>query len=149
MIHKGYIAWYEHDADDDVLHGRIAGIHDMITFVAPTREEMEREFRVAVDDYLSFCAEEGREPEAPPDPHGRTSLESSYKGFAGSFEVNPENGVLHGRVDGIDGAITFQADRLWELNREFRRRVDDYLAFRGEGGFEADRPYAELKRAVS
>lgn len=149
MIYKGYVAWYEHDADDDVLHGRIAGIHDMITFVAPTMEELEREFRVAVDDYLSFCAEEGREPGTPPNPYGLTNLESSYKGFTGSFEVDPENGVLRGHVDGIEDLITFEADRLWDLNREFRNRVDDYLAFRAGDGVEGRRPWAEPQRAAS
>ena len=148
MIYKGYIAWYEHDADDDVLHGRIAGIHDLITFVAPTLGELEHEFHFSVDDYISFCAENGREPDTPPNPDGLTSLETSYKGYTGSFRVDPDDGVLHGHVDGFDDLITFEADRLWDLEREFRKRVDEYLTFRGEDGVETNRPYAEPKRVA-
>lgn len=148
MIYKGYIAWYEHDTHDDVMHGRIAGIHDVITFVAPTLEEMEHEFHVSVDDYLDFCAEEGCEPNAPPNPNGLTKLESSYRGFTGSFEVDPDDGVLHGHIDGIDD-VMFKADTLWDLNREFRTHVDAYLERCVEDAVEPSRAYAEPKRLAS
>ena len=148
MIYRGYIAWYAHEPQDDVMYGRIAGIHDVITFVAPTLEEMEHEFHVSVDDYLSFCAEKGREPDPPPDPDGPTRLENSYRGFTGSFEVDPENGVLHGRIDGIDD-ITFEADRLWDLERKFRRSVDDFLASDTGSVVALTRPYAKPTRAAS
>jgi len=147
VIYKGYVAWYEHDADEDVLHGRIAGIHDMITFVAPTLEEMEHEFHLSVDDYLSFCAEDGRQPDPP--PIGLTSLETSYKGFTGSFEVDPENGVLHGHVDGIADVTTFEADRLWDLERKFRESVDEYLERGVADAVEPNQAYAEPRRVAS
>lgn len=147
MIYRGYTAWYEHDTHDDVLHGRIAGIHDVITFVAPTLETLEHEFHVSVDDYLCFCAEDGLQPDPP--PVGLTSLDISYKGYSGSFEVDPSDGVLHGQVDGIDDIVTFEADTIGELEREFRISVDDYLEFCAADGVEPNRPYAEPTRAAS
>lgn len=149
MIYRGYTAWYEHDTHDDVMHGRIAGIHDMITFVAPTMEDLEREFRVSVDDYLSFWEEHGHSPDVPPNADGLTSLETSYKGFTGSFVVDPENGVLHGYVDGVGEVITFEADRLWDLERKFRDSVDAYLERCVEDAVEPSRAYAEPKRLAS
>ena len=62
MKYKGYTARYEWDQDEHVLHGRIDGIDDIITFVAETLPDLEREFHVSVDDYLSWCAEDGVEP---------------------------------------------------------------------------------------
>jgi predicted HicB family RNase H-like nuclease len=147
MIYRGYTAWYAHESQEDVLYGCIAGIHDMFTFVAPTLEDLEREFHAAVDDYLSFCAEKGREPDPAPD--GVTPLEASYKGFTGSFEVDPQTGVLHGHVDGIDDIVTFEADRLWDLERKFRDSVDEYLASCAEDAVAPSRAYAESTRATS
>jgi predicted HicB family RNase H-like nuclease len=65
MIYRGYSARYEFDAQDGVLHGRVDGIRDIVTFVAPSVAELEHEFRVSVDEYLSYCAEKGLQPERP------------------------------------------------------------------------------------
>ena len=65
MKYRGYTARFEHDAHDNVLHGRVDGIRDVVTFVAPTLAELEHEFHVSVDEYLSFCEEQGMEPERP------------------------------------------------------------------------------------
>jgi predicted HicB family RNase H-like nuclease len=48
-----------------VLHGRVDGIEDVITFEADNLEDLEREFRISVDDYLEWCAEDGVEPNRP------------------------------------------------------------------------------------
>lgn len=63
--HKGYSGRYEVDPDDGVLHGRVDGIRDIVTFVADNAVDLEREFRVSVDCYLDVCAERGVEPERP------------------------------------------------------------------------------------
>lgn len=65
MDHKGYTAHVEVDDSDGVLHGWIEGIRDVVTFEAATLADLEREFRVSVDDYLAFCAKDGMEPERP------------------------------------------------------------------------------------
>ena len=63
LKYKGYIARIEFSADDQCLHGRIEGISDLVTFESTDAASIEQEFHDAVDDYLSFCAEVGKEPD--------------------------------------------------------------------------------------
>ena len=65
MVYKGYTARYEVDHEDDVLHGRVAGIRDVVTFESETLEGLEREFKISVDVYLEWCAECGLVPNRP------------------------------------------------------------------------------------
>ncbi|HET7463649.1 MAG TPA: type II toxin-antitoxin system HicB family antitoxin [Longimicrobium sp.] len=65
MNYKGYTAIVEIDEDDGVLHGRLAGIRDVITFESETIEGLEREFQTSVDLYLDWCAERGKAPSIP------------------------------------------------------------------------------------
>jgi predicted HicB family RNase H-like nuclease len=69
LRYKGYRGRYEVDPDEEVLHGRVDGIRDIVTFVADNLEDLEREFRTSVDIYLEWCAESGIEPNPPgPEP---------------------------------------------------------------------------------
>ncbi|RJP24862.1 MAG: type II toxin-antitoxin system HicB family antitoxin [Candidatus Omnitrophota bacterium] len=63
MKYKGYHARIVYDESIKEFHGRITGIRDMVNFHASSVEDLEREFRVSVDDYLLSCKETGREPE--------------------------------------------------------------------------------------
>ena len=72
-----------------------------------------------------------------------------YKGYTGRYEVDPEDGVLYGRVDDIEDVITFEADNLEDLEREFRISVDDYLEWCAEDGVEPNRPDNEPPHAAS
>ena len=63
--YRGYHGRYEFDAEDAVLHGRVEGIRYVVTFVAPTLPELERELRISVDVYLSYCLERGLTPGIP------------------------------------------------------------------------------------
>jgi predicted HicB family RNase H-like nuclease len=65
LEYKGYRGRYDLDRVEGVLHGRVDGIRDIVTFVADTEDELEREFRISVDDYLEWCAEDGVEPNRP------------------------------------------------------------------------------------
>ena len=65
IIHKGYIAKVDFDEDDKVLHGRILGIRDVITFEADSVEGAIAAFEESVEDYLAFCKERNKEPEKP------------------------------------------------------------------------------------
>ena len=65
IIHKGYIAKIEFDEDDKVLHGRILGIRDVITFEADSVEGAIAAFKESVDDYLVFCEKRNKKPEKP------------------------------------------------------------------------------------
>ncbi|HEX9939709.1 MAG TPA: type II toxin-antitoxin system HicB family antitoxin [Longimicrobium sp.] len=73
-----------------------------------------------------------------------------YKGYTGRYEVDEEEGVLHGRVDGIRAVVSFVSDTLEGLEREFRTSVDVYLEVCAEKGYEPERPFvAEQRRAAS
>lgn len=63
LEYKGYHTRVEFDADSLVLRGRIDGINDLVNFQCDNVEDVEKEFHAAVDDYLSFCAEVGKEPD--------------------------------------------------------------------------------------
>ena len=71
----------------------------------------------------------------------------NYKGYTAHVEVDDTDGVLHGWVEGIDDVVTFEANNLADLEREFRISVDDYLAFCAEDGVEPERPRIEQRRA--
>jgi predicted HicB family RNase H-like nuclease len=68
--------------EDQVLHGKIEGIVDLITFESDSANEIEKEFHDAVDDYLIFCEEMGKEPN---------------KAYKGSFNVRIEP-QLHKKI---------------------------------------------------
>ena len=44
------------------MHGKIDNIRDLVTFESDTVEGIIREFHSAVDDYLEFCQEVGKQP---------------------------------------------------------------------------------------
>ena len=63
LRYKGYCTNAEYDEEGKVWHGKIEGIKDLVTFESESSEEIEKEFHAAVDDYLEFCKEVGKEPE--------------------------------------------------------------------------------------
>lgn len=65
MTHRGYTAAVESDADDHVFVGRLVGLRDVVHFETASVGELEAAMREAVDDYLAFCEEQGRDPEPP------------------------------------------------------------------------------------
>lgn len=73
----------------------------------------------------------------------------NYKGYTATFEVDEEDGVLHGRVAGIRDLVTFESETIEGLEREFRTSVDIYLEWCAERGVSPNRPYAEARRAAS
>ena len=70
LVYKGYYATVEFDGDSRMLCGSVVGMNDGVA-------DIDQAFREAVDDYLAFCAEKGKEPE------------KSYKGSF-NVRVNPE-----------------------------------------------------------
>ena len=65
MTYKGYTGVAEIDAEAGVIHGRVIGLRDVVTFEGKTAAETMRAFRESVDDYLDFCAKLGQSPEKP------------------------------------------------------------------------------------
>lgn len=65
MTYKGYTACIEFDDRDNILVGRLLGIHDLISFHADNVAELHAAFEEAVDDYLETCEKIGKSPEKP------------------------------------------------------------------------------------
>lgn len=63
LYYKGYYGKIEYSAEDKVIYGKIMGIHSLISFESESATDIENEFHNTVDDYLSYCEEEGIEPE--------------------------------------------------------------------------------------
>ena len=63
--YKRYIGVAEYETPANVFHGRILGIHDIVTFEGDTPAEVAIAFRDSVDDYLDHCATKGKEPNKP------------------------------------------------------------------------------------
>lgn len=60
--YKDYHSTVEFNAETLSLRGKIEGINDLVTFESKDAENIELEFQNAVDDYLEFCKEVGKEP---------------------------------------------------------------------------------------
>ncbi len=65
MEYKGYRAVVTFDYEAGVFHGEVIDTRDVITFEGDSVEQLNREFRFSVDDYLAVCRERGRAPDQP------------------------------------------------------------------------------------
>ena len=63
MEYKNYVGSVEFSEDDGVFFGKVMGIRALISYEGTNAKELVEDFHGAVDDYLAFCEEEGREPE--------------------------------------------------------------------------------------
>ena len=88
--YKGYEGYIRSvDTDDNVFVGRVAGIRDIVTFVASTPVELQREFQLSLDVYLAHCAENGLTPNkpangvfqvrVPPELHRRAAMKAEAR----------------------------------------------------------------------
>ena len=81
LEYKGYYTLIRYDAHARKLRGVINGIDDYVDFSSDQVENIEQEFHQAVDDYLEFCKEVGKE-------HARFIKEYSMYGYSLSFIGN-------------------------------------------------------------
>lgn len=58
--YKGFYADPHFSKSDNIFYGTILGIDDLVNFMTKDSSQLEQEFHNAVDDYLSFCAEIGK-----------------------------------------------------------------------------------------
>jgi len=105
LEYKGYHTKIEFDHETMTLRGKIEGINDFIDFECDNLENVEKEFHEAVDDYLEFCSEVGKNPE---------------KEYRGSFNVriSPE---LHRKM-----AVCAFRDGC-SLNSEIEKAILSFL----------------------
>lgn len=67
MEYKGYRAVISYDDSTDLLYGHVinAAPYATLNFMASDVEGLKREFRISIEDYLSWCEEDGDEPAKP------------------------------------------------------------------------------------
>ena len=70
--YRGYIGTIEFSEEDALFFGKVMGIRYLISYEGKNANELISDFHSAVDDYLSVCEAEGREPE---------------KAYKGSFNI--------------------------------------------------------------
>jgi len=65
MEHKGYYGSVHFSAEDEVFHGRLEFIRDLVAYEGTTAKGLKKAFQEAVEDYLAFCIKQGRAPDVP------------------------------------------------------------------------------------
>lgn len=88
--YKGYVAKVEFDDDANIFHGEVINLRDVITFEGETVNELKQAFHDSIDDYLTFCAKRGEDPEKPysgkfvirvePELHKNITIEARKEG---------------------------------------------------------------------
>ena len=63
MEYRGYTGSVEFSAEDKVFFGKVLGIRTLLSYEGTNADELLREFHGAVDEYLSYCEDNGVEPE--------------------------------------------------------------------------------------
>ena len=105
LKYRGYDGSVLYSAEDRLLHGRILGIRDMVSFDGTGVKSIEKNFRGAVDEYLEFCKAEGKSPDVP---------------FKGNFNVRvPQD--LHQR------AALYAVEHDLKLNAVVQVALREYL----------------------
>ena len=66
----------------------------------------------------------------------------TYKGYAGTIDVNIEDGCLHGQILFIEDIITYEGNTVDDIKISFEEAVDRYLAYCEETGRPANKPYS-------
>jgi predicted HicB family RNase H-like nuclease len=87
LKYKDYEGTCEIDIENDVCHGKLLFIDDLVTYEAETPKQLKKEFEAAVDDYIETCADLGIELKKPlkgqfnvrisPELH-KTAVQRSY-----------------------------------------------------------------------
>ena len=72
LEYKGYTGSIEYSSEDNLLFGKVLGISGLISYEGRTGQELEKDFKNALEDYFDACKESEKIPEKP---------------FKGSFNV--------------------------------------------------------------
>jgi len=92
LHYKGYTGSVEFSEIDSVFHGKIIGIKSLISFEGDSVNNLIEDFHSAVDEYIEFCAEIGKQPEKPfkgsfnirigTDLHRKAAITASSQGIS-------------------------------------------------------------------
>lgn len=92
ISYKDYIGTVNFSEEDMVFFGKVVGITDSISFEGDTVESLIEDFHEAVDEYLEFCKENGKEPQQQykgsfnvriaPELHRKASLDAMARNMS-------------------------------------------------------------------
>ncbi len=60
MKYKDWFGSFEYEADDEMFHGRVLGIRDVVHFCGASVDELKQALADSVEDYLEACASAAR-----------------------------------------------------------------------------------------
>ena len=116
LEYKGYHTRIEFDNETFSLRGKIEGIGDLVNFSCKDITAIEKEFHAAVDDYLEFCTEVGKEPD---------------KEYKGTFNVRIEP-ELHKKL----ATKAFQENE--SLNTTVEKAIRAYLSENSQSSIQEE-----------
>ena len=59
--YRGYLGSSSYSEEDGVFYGKIEGIYDLVSYESDKETNLEDKFCNAVDEYIEFCKEVGKE----------------------------------------------------------------------------------------
>ena len=74
-----------------------------------------------------------------------------YKGYHSNIEIDFENELFYGEIEGINDFVNFMSDvhdGIPGIIKEFHNAVDDYLDFCNEVGKTPQREYSDSDVAI-
>lgn len=105
LQYKDYFGSVDYSDEDEVFHGKLQGIRDLVTYEGTDVKSLKSAFRDAVDDYLKTCETRGKKAE---------------KTFKGSFNVRVTH-ELHLK------AAAFAVEHKKKLNTVVSEALAHYL----------------------
>ena len=106
MEYRDYTGSVHYSDEDEVFHGKLEGIRDLVTYEGTDVTSLKQAFREAVDDYLATCRKNEKAPDVP---------------FKGSFNVRVGR-ELHKR------AAVYASEHNKKLNTIVSEALEHYLA---------------------
>jgi predicted HicB family RNase H-like nuclease len=105
LEYKGYIGSVEFSSEDELFHGKLEGIRDLVSYEATDVDGLKQAFHESVDDYLATCEKINKKPE---------------RVFKGAFNVRvrPE---LHRRI------FLYSAEHHKNLNKVVTEALERFL----------------------
>ena len=103
LHYRDYVGSIGFSEEDEVFHGKVIGIKDMIAFEGDSVKKLVEDFHNAVDEYLEFCEKSGKRPEKPfkgsfnvrirPELHRQAALTAAAHGL--SLNAFVEEAIRH------------------------------------------------------
>ncbi|MGR5590039.1 hypothetical protein [Peptoniphilus grossensis] len=61
LKYKNFIGSMEYDSEDKIYYGQLLGISALVGYDGKTNLELEKNFKIAVDDFINYHLEKGME----------------------------------------------------------------------------------------